>query len=207
MKKYIIILIPLLVLVTSLVTYSYLPESIASHWGVSGQADGYSTKQFGAFLMPIMLIGLTVLLKYLPKIDPKVNVEYMKKYFDNFIIIFQLFIAMIYVYTLLWNFDIKLPINIFMSIGFAGLFYYVGILVENAKQNWFIGIRTPWTLSSEVVWDKTHQLGGKMYKVFAILFLVGIFSSNLFFIMMMIFIVANLLLVAYSYFEYRKMVK
>ncbi len=207
MKKYIIILIPLLVLITSFVTYTYLPESIASHWGFSGQADGYSSKQFGAFLMPIMIIGLTVLLKYLPKLDPKVNVEYMKKYFDTFILVFQLFIAMIYVYTLLWNFDIKLPINIFMSIGFAGLFYYVGILVENAKQNWFIGLRTPWTLSNVNVWDKTHQLGGKIYKVFAILFLVGIFSSNLFFIIMVLFFVANFYLVIYSYLEYRKEVK
>jgi len=45
------------------------------------------------------------------------------------------------------------------------LFYYCGILIENAKRNWFIGIRTPWTLSNEKVWERTHKIGGKLFKI------------------------------------------
>jgi len=85
------------------------------------------------------------------------------------------------------------------------LFYYCGILVENAKRNWSIGIRTPWTLSSEKIWEKTHRVGGKLFKIAGVIALLGIFFQRytLFFILVPSIIVA-VYAVAFSYFEYLK---
>jgi uncharacterized membrane protein len=85
------------------------------------------------------------------------------------------------------------------------LFYYCGILIENTKRNWFIGIKTPWTLSSEVVWNKTHKIGGKLFKVVGIIAFLGIiFPNYAFFLILFPVIAVSIYTVIYSYFEYRK---
>ena len=66
----------------------------------------------------------------------------------------------------------------FIIPAFAVLLFYIGILIKHAKRNWFIGIRTPWTLSSDKVWDKTHALGGKLFQVSAVITLGGIFFDK-----------------------------
>jgi uncharacterized membrane protein len=93
----------------------------------------------------------------------------------------------------------------FLSPALAILFYYSGILIENAKMNWFIGIRTPWTLSSDKVWDKTHKIGGKLFKIAGVINLLAIFYQNytIFFIVVPVIIV-SIYTVVYSYFEYQK---
>ena len=95
-----------------------------------------------------------------------------------------------------------------LAPAFGGLFYYCGILAKNAKRNWFIGIRTPWTLSNEKVWDKTHRVGGQLLKIAGIIALFGVFFPSY----ALLFIFAPVVLVAaytitYSYIEYKKEVK
>jgi uncharacterized membrane protein len=87
----------------------------------------------------------------------------------------------------------------------AILFFYLGILVENTKRNWFIGIRTPWTLSSDKIWDKTHKFGGKLFKIGALVSLIGIFFKDLgfLFVLVPIFLI-SIYLIVYSYLEFRK---
>ena len=80
--------------------------------------------------------------------------------------------------------------------------------MENAKRNWFVGIRTPWTLSSETVWNKTHKLGAKMFKIAVLLAFIGFFfgSYAIFFVLIPVLSAAGYLM-AYSYFEYQKEAK
>jgi uncharacterized membrane protein len=85
------------------------------------------------------------------------------------------------------------------------LFFYIGILLENAKRNWFIGIRTPWTLSSEKVWNKTHKLGSKMFKISGIIVLIGfLFQKYVTYFILIPTLFVAFYLVIYSYVEYRK---
>ncbi|MFA4819477.1 MAG: SdpI family protein, partial [Candidatus Aenigmatarchaeota archaeon] len=93
-----------------------------------------------------------------------------------------------------------------LSIAFAPLFYYCGILIENAKRNWFVGIRTPWTLMNETVWNKTHRRGGKLFKLSGVLALVaiGLPQYALVFILVPV-ILSSIYAMAYSYFEYKKL--
>jgi uncharacterized membrane protein len=88
------------------------------------------------------------------------------------------------------------------------LFYYLGILTENAKRNWFIGIRTPWTLSNDKVWNKTHKLGGKLFKIVGIVAFLGILFQKyvLLFIISAVIAVA-IYIIVYSYFEYKKIMR
>jgi uncharacterized membrane protein len=189
--------------------YPQMPEKMASHWNFQGEVDSYISKFWGLFLFPLILIGIALLFFAIPKIDPlKANIEKFRKYYDRFFILFGAFLLWIYLYTILWNLGIVFHISIALSPAFAILLYYLGILCENAKRNWFIGIRTPWTLSNEKVWEKTHKIGGKLFKITGLIALLGVFFPKyfLFFIFLPIILVATYT-IFYSYFEYQKETK
>ena len=211
MKKSYLLIIILILISFGIGAYSFpqMPEKMASHWNTKGEADGYMSKFWGLFLMPIILLGLFLLFILIPKIDPlKENIAKFRKYFDGFIVLITLFLFYIYLLTIAWNLGKRFNMGQMMMPALGMLFYYCGILTENAKRNWFIGIRTPWTLSSERVWNKTHKIGGKLFKVAGLIAFLGIFFPNYAFY----FILVPALLVAfytiiYSYFEYQKETK
>ena len=88
------------------------------------------------------------------------------------------------------------------------LFYGIGVVLETTKRNWFIGIRTPWTLSSDAVWEKTHKLGSKLFKAIAIIaFLSLFFPGQLLLLVVGPALLVALYLVVYSYIEYKKETK
>ena len=208
-KKLSIIFPVVLILLSFVVAfyfYPIMPSQIATHWGVSGQADGYSSKAFGLFFMPVLSVFLFFLFISLPKIDPyKKNFDQFKNYFQNFINLIFSFFFYIYLITIIWNLGFRFNMIQILSPAFALLFYYAGVLMLHAKQNWFVGIRTPWTLSSENVWQKTHYLGAKLFKLTAIISLLSIIwpLSATFFIMVPV-ILSSLFLFLYSYVIFRQ---
>ena len=186
--------------------YPQMPEQMASHWNTQGNVDDYISRFWGVFLMPLVFVGLALLFIAIPKIDPlKKNIEGFRKYYDGFIILFFIFILLVYFQTILWNLGTKISPNLAFPILIGLLFFYIGVLLENAKRNWFIGIRTPWTLSSEKVWNKTHKLGSKMFKITGIIVLIGFLFQKYatYFILVPALFVA-FYLVVYSYIEYQK---
>ena len=187
-------------------SYPYMPEKMAIHWNAKGNVDSYGSRFEGLFFLPFLLAGLFLLFMAIPKIDPmKYNIEDFRKYYDNFIVLFFIFLLSVYLWSILWNFGVEIRINAVIPVGVGILFFYVGILLENAKRNWFMGIRTPWTLSSEDVWNRTHKIGGKLFKVLGLVVIFGIFFQKyvLFFFLVPLLLVAGYLVV-YSYFEYQK---
>ncbi|MBS7655035.1 SdpI family protein [Candidatus Bathyarchaeota archaeon] len=192
--------------IVSVYFYPNMPEKIVSHWNIQGQPDGYMMKFWGLFLTPIILIGLALLFIAIPRIDPlKANIEKFKRYYNGFIILFFLFLLSIHLQIILWNIGFEVNPNITLPIGFGFLFFYTGILCENTKRNWFIGIRTPWTLSSDKVWDKTHKIGGKLFKITGVIAFIGMLfkSYALFFILVPVILIV-IYTIVYSYFEYQK---
>ena len=189
--------------------YSKMPDIMASHWNAQGEVDGYMTKFWALFLMPLISFGLFFLFLIIPKIDPlKENIAKFRKYFDTFVVLIISFLFYIYLLTIFWNLGSKFSMNLWLLPAVAVLFYYCGILIKNAKRNWFIGIRTPWTLSSDKVWEKTHQLGSRLFKILAFIILIGIFSETCavcFVLIPAIFI--SIYLIIFSYFEYQKETK
>lgn len=199
----------LLFFIIGIYFYPRMPERMASHWNIHGEVDGYISKFWGVFLLPFIFTALALLFVAIPRIDPlKANIEKFRKYYDGFIILFSIFWFSIYIQTILWNIGIQISPTIVFPVGFGILFFYIGILCENVKRNWFIGIRTPWTLSNEKVWEKTHRNGGKMFKIAGLVALLGVFFQDYAFLLILIPVI---LIVAYtftySYFEYQKELK
>jgi uncharacterized membrane protein len=211
MKKNILVKITILFVIIasfamSAFFYPLLPNQMASHWNIKGDVDGYLSKFWALFLMPIISLILFLFFILIPKIDPlRENIGKFIKYYHGFIIVLILFLYYLYYVTLILNIGFKFNIIQLLAPAFAGFFYYIGILMENLKRNWFIGIRTPWTLSSDKVWLKTHKVGGKLYKYCAAFSILGIYLFNYaIYLIVLPIILISLYLVVFSYFEYKK---
>jgi len=199
----------LLSFILSIYFYPQVPEQMATHWNSQGEVDGYMSKLWGLFFMPLVITGLVIMFLAIPKIDPrKENIAKFKKYYDGFIVILVLFMVAVHLQTVLWNIGIRINPNAMLPLGIGLLFYYMGILTENAERNWFIGIRTPWTLSSEKVWKRTNRLGGKLFRIAGIAAVFGAFFPEfaIYFILVPVIAVAGFSVI-YSYIEYQKEIK
>lgn len=208
MAKSIILAFALLILSIAIGIYLLprMPDTVAMHWDGQGNVNGYSSRFMGLFFMPILMAFLLLLFLVIPYIDPlRRNIEQFRGYFNRFIAVIIAFMFYVHLLTIAYNLGYKLDMLTWLLPGFALLFFYIGILISHAKRNWFVGIRTPWTLSSDDVWNKTHKLGGKLYKICGLAALAGIFFAKyaILFIIAPI-IAASIALAVYSYIIYRR---
>ncbi|HZM25710.1 MAG TPA: SdpI family protein [Anaerolineales bacterium] len=191
-----------------LLLWSRLPEQMASHWNFNDQVDGYMSKFWGVFMVPLITLGMFVLFLVIPSIDPlKANIAQFREAFNLFIVLMVVFMLYIYGLTLAWNLgytDFKISTSILPAIGL--LFIFIGFMLRRAKRNFFIGIRTPWTLSSDQVWNKTHQLGSILFMASGALAVVGSFfgGTTAFWMLMIPIFGSTIFLVIYSYILYRR---
>ncbi len=183
-----------------------LPEMVPSHWNAAGQIDGYMPRTSALILMPAAILGLGLLLLYIPFIDPlRANVERFRGAYNWLIVGLSVFMLFMHVVTVLAGLGIQFNILYVLYPAMALLFVGMGFLMERAKPNWFIGIRTPWTLSSPTVWEKTHRLGSWLFKIAGVLILVGlVFPPEVgFYFAFVPLVAASLIAVIYSYVAYR----
>lgn len=185
--------------------YPLMPDTLPSHWNIRGEVDGYMSKFWGLFLMPIVSVVLFLLFISIPKLDPKKeNIEKFRSYFNGFIFLIALFLFYVYLLTIYYSLGYRFDMIRFLVPAFAILIFYAGILIEHAKRNWFIGIRTPWTLESEDVWNKTHALGGKLFKAVALIALLGIsLPDYAIYLLLIPLILIVVFLITFSYHEYK----
>lgn len=202
----VLVLIAIAVIAGALL-WNQLPEQMASHWNVNDQVDGYMPRFWGVFLMPLVTLGIFALFLILPNIDPlKANIEKFRGSFNLFILLISVFMLYIHGLTLAWSLGYQ---NFRMSaamLPFLGLlFIFIGYMLRQAKRNFFIGIRTPWTLSSDTVWDKTHQLGSALFMASGALAILGSLLGGMyaFWLLFVPLIGSTLFLVVYSYVLYR----
>lgn len=206
--KNIQILIIGLILVSFLIgayLHPFMPEKMASHWDANGRVDGYISRFWGLFLMPVISTILFLVFILIPRIDPlKENIKAFRKYFDVFILLLFGFLFYLYMLTMLWNLGYRFNIIQLLAPAFGLVIYYAGVMMENAKQNWFIGVRTPWTLSSGIVWDKTNRLAGKLFKGAGVLAALGaVFPEYAILLILVPMILAAIYPIIYSYREYQ----
>jgi len=206
MTQKIILLIIAISFVAAIYLYPQMPEQMASHWSAQGEVNGYLSKCWGLFLMPLISLVVFLLFLIIPKIDPlKKNIEKFRNYFNLFIILIILFLLYIHTLSIFWNLGYRFNMGQMMMPALAVLFFFIGIILKHAKRNWFIGIRTPWTLSNDTVWDKTHQIGSKLFKFAALIILIAAFLPGQTIWFLLILIIAIVLyLFIYSYLIYPK---
>jgi uncharacterized membrane protein len=203
MRKYFVYSI-LLVVVSFIIgfsVYSMMPNTIASHWDSEGNVNGSMSKFWGVFLMPIISAFFILLFLVLPNLDPlKKNYEGFMHYYDFFIALLISFLFYIYLLTLLWNLGYVFNMVLVLIPAFALLFFYIGHIIGHAKRNWFFGIRTPWTLSSDYIWDKTNKLGGLLFKLCGIISLLGFLFQKIAFLFILIPVLLSAIIsMVYSY--------
>jgi uncharacterized membrane protein len=204
--KHLIILLLASSFIISVIAYSHVPDRLASHWDAAGNVNGHMSKLWGLFFIPFLSIALVALFYFLPKIDPlKKNIEKFKKHYETFILILIIFLFYTHLLTLWWNLGHRFNIIQALVPAFGLLIYYIGVLFENVQQNWFIGIRTPWTMSNKKVWTKTHLFGSKLFKIAGILSLLGIiFYQYAFWLLIVPVIIVSISTLVYSYLAYKK---
>lgn len=191
-----------------LLLWNQLPDPMASHWGVDDQANGSMSKFWGVFLMPVISIGMLLLFLAIPLMDPlKDNVAKFRPSFNIFTVLLMVFLTYIYGLTLAWNLghtNIHMSTAIVPAIGL--LFFFIGDMMRQAKRNYFIGIRTPWTLASDSVWDETHRVGGMLFKVSGALAILSIFlpASYAFWLLFAPLMISTFFTIAYSYIVFQR---
>lgn len=159
--------------------WDQLPESMASHWNENDQVDGYISKFWGVWMMPLMTLGMFGIFLLVPVIDPlKANIAKFRNIFNLLILLITAFMLYIHGLTLAWNLGYEFRMSSAMLPFMGILFVFMGYMLRQAKRNWFIGIRTPWTLSSDTVWDKTHQLGSVLFIASGVLAFLGAFFGG-----------------------------
>lgn len=183
-----------------------MPILMASHWGIEGLVDGYSSKLFALFFIPCLLLVMYPLFSFLPKVEPyKKNFKEFERYYNIFISLFFCFLLYVYILIIIWNLNIQFNMLQFLSPAFAVILYYAGLLSSKTKMNWFVGIRTPWAYKNKNVWQKTQDFGGKMFKISALICLLSLVLPTLtfYFIFVPIIIIIPLVFI-YSYLEAKK---
>lgn len=188
------------------IVYPQMPNQMASHWNAVGQIDGYMSKFGGLFLMPIISVAMWLMFIIIPKIDPKAaSIEKFRGYFDEFIITLFLFMFYIYLITLGINLGYEINMPRAMALGFVVLLLVMSRLIKVAEPNWSIGIRTPWTMSSDSVWKQTHLIGAKVLKISALFALLGFFIPQYAFLLVILPLCLGMLgTIIYSYILFRR---
>jgi uncharacterized membrane protein len=189
-----------------IVSYSQLPAQAVTHWNAQGQPDGYSSRFSAAFLMPILLVFVVGLMLLLPRIDPmRFNAAGFREPYYFFVVLIVAFMLYLQALTILYNFGVHFDMVQAMIPGYVLLDFATAYLLRRAKPNWFIGIRTPWTLSNEQVWTETHRVGSLGFAIAGALSLFGlVFPSQAFLFIIVPLLIVAVYTVAYSYFSYRR---
>ena len=183
-----------------------LPERVPTHWGINGEVNGWSSSNFAVFFFPALIAGLYLLLSFLPLMDPlKTNIELFSHLYFWFKVVFVLFTGTLYFLILYAGLGYQVNVGRYVMLGIAVLFLFIGLMMPKIKKNYTIGIRLPWTLHSEAVWDKTHQFGGKVFVALAILMAIIAFLPGpwAFGILIGGIILMLAVLIWYSYHEWR----
>jgi len=185
--------------------WNELPNQVPMHWNASGEIDRWGDKS-ELLMMLFMLTGITYFVfLIIPYIDPKQKLQSMGNKLNNLRLILGLFMSALAIY-ILYSVQQKTsnPVLIFPLIGL--LFAFLGNYFKTIKPNYFIGIRTPWTLENEEVWKKTHVMGGKLWFIGGLLMALTFVLPNemQLYTFLGITAVISIVPIVYSYLEFKK---
>lgn len=146
------------------ILYGRLPQQVPTHWNSEGVADGFTAKPLGPFLLPLVMVGVFGLLSVLPRISPRgYRMDgFMRAYgiLQTSVLAFLLLVTLL---SLLAGIGMDIPIGRVLLAGVGLLFMVLGNFMGKLTKNFFIGIRTPWTLANDEVWLRTHRLAGRTF--------------------------------------------
>ena len=207
MRKWIPLLIIAAAFGASAIVYPMLPATIPTHWNLAGQPDKWSSRGWGAWMLPVFILGAWALTRVLPAIDPRgANYAKFGGAFEGIVISVMLFMLALHIVVLRASLGYPVDMRRVVPIGIGLVFLTIGNLLPRARPNWFVGIRTPWTLSSDRVWEKTHRFGGRVFVAAGILItLAGLFAVQwAHAVAFTVILITVTTVLVYSYLEWKR---
>jgi immunity protein, SdpI family len=191
----------------TLAVYDRLPDRVATHFGAHGP-DGWSSRAVAAWMIPAVALLVWALMRFLPLIDPhRENYRPFRWAYDS--VVFGVVTVMVVIHgTLLANaLGWPVPVELVVAFMVGALITLIGAVLPYARPTWFFGIRTPWTLSSDEVWARTHRLGGRLVMVAGVLIMtLGFLRSRAIVYAVVISAAAFILAtIPYSYLVWRNL--
>ncbi len=194
----IVILLPVII---GLILWNDLPDTIATHWGVNNEADGFSSKSFAVLGMPLILLALHWVCIFGTKLDPKhrdINHKMLTLVLWICPVLSLLVSAVVYLTALGKAIKVGLIVIMFMGL----LFIVIGNYLPKCKQSYTMGIKLPWTLNDEENWNKTHRFAGPLWVIGGVAIMAtAIFESPIVFLVIVGVMVITP--VVYSYLHYK----
>jgi len=195
----ILILLPILV---GVILWDKLPEVMATHFGPNNEPDGFSSKAFAVFGIPLIMAALHLFCLFMTGLDPK-NKNIGKKPLSIVFYIVPAVTLTVMSATYAISLGVKLNIGFICCLLVGIMLIVVGNILPKAKQNYTFGIKIPWTLNDEENWNKTHRLAGFLYVIAGAIMLLTAFLQNPY-ILLVVLVIAVVIPVGYSYIYYKK---
>jgi uncharacterized membrane protein len=193
-------------LLVSALAWLQLPADarVPIHWGPDGQPDDWADKTLGLFLMPAIAAGVATLLAFVPRFEPRrTNLARSSKAYGATWIGVMLLLGGLHVLAVTVALGAELDLTRIVMVGTGVLFVVIGNYLPTVRPNYMMGIRTPWTLTSDVAWTRTHRIGGRLFVligiVIAILGLIGIDGMTLVWVLLGAIGILLVVTFAYSY--------
>ena len=189
----------------SAAVYLWLPDQIPSHWNLAGEVASTMSKTWGAFMMPLIMLGLYGVFRVIPALSPKgYGIEAANSGFVGIrVAVFALF-ALLNLLILLAALGVPIAMGSAVSMAVGGLLAVLGWFLDRLPRNFYVGIRTPWTIVDEDNWTRTHRLGKWLFMAAGLVMVVGgIMGANAF-VIVAAALAAGLVPMVYSYLIYRQ---
>jgi len=186
--------------------FYWLPDQIPSHWNIAGEIDSTMSKGWGAFLMPLIMLGLYGLFLVIPALSPKgYEVEAGNKGFAGIRTWILVLLAVLNALLLLSALGVPIAMDRTVSIAVGGLLAVLGWFLDRLPRNFFVGVRTPWTLVDEDNWTRTHRFAKWLFIAAGLVMVVGgVVGANGYFIIAAAVFPAIVGPLVFSYLIYRQ---
>ncbi len=160
------VIVILLMLIASAFAWQKLPDEvrIPVHWNVAGQPDRYGGKCLGLMLMPLATIIMVIVMLVAPTVEPRQqNIQSSRKAYN--MILSAIVLLMAFLHFIILMAALGQPVNVMKGVclGIGLMFILIGNYSGKIRSNFMLGVKTPWTLSSELSWHKTHRLAGRLF--------------------------------------------
>lgn len=201
----IVTLLPMLV---GLFLWNMLPDRMTTHWGMSGEADGFSSKAVAVFVVPLIMLATHWLCIFITLKDPK-NKDQSSKIFAMIMWIIPI-VSLItngIVYAASLGNTVSIDIGVRVLLGL--MFIILGNYLPKCKQNHTIGVKVTWTLQNEENWNKTHRFTGRLWVAGGVVLLATMFipMESIMWLFVPIILLISFVPILYSYLYYKKQLK
>lgn len=195
----IIVLLPVII---GLIFWDKLPDEIPSHWNISGEIDGWSSKPFSVFGLPLILLAIQWSVVLVSLADPK-RKNHSPKILNLMFWLIPVLSVVLSLVSYLSAMGMEVHVELVIPIILGLFFVAIGNYMPKCKQNYTIGIKLPWTLNNEENWNKTHRLGGWLLIIGGIGMIIAGFL-NVIWMFIPIALIVTIIPAIYSYVLHRK---